>query len=90
MFVRGSVSSSLRVTVRVIAHDAKRLQIYLEMFADERAQPVAAGEQMLLHVDMSGPKAAPFDADVLAKVSELEAAHAALPPARYAGHTALR
>lgn len=82
--------AQVRVTVRVIAHDAKRLQIYLEMFADERAQPVAAGEQMLLHVDMSGPKAAPFDADVLAKVSELEAAHAALPPARYAGHTALR
>lgn len=82
--------AQVRVTVRVIAHDAKRSQIYLEMFADERAQPVAAGEQMLLHVDMSGPKAAPFDADVLAKVSELEAAHAALPLARYAGHTALR
>lgn len=79
--------AQVRVTVRVIAHDAKRLHVYLEMFADERDQPVAAGEQMLLHVDMAGPKAAPFDADVLEKVSDLAVAHAVLPPARFTGRT---
>ncbi|MGF6757104.1 thioesterase family protein [Paraburkholderia sp. GAS42] len=61
----------LRVEVRVLAHDAKRLHIYLEMFTDARDAPVAAGEQMLLHVDTSGPKAVAFDDDIEARVRAL-------------------
>ncbi|MEC5404413.1 thioesterase family protein [Paraburkholderia sp. MPAMCS5] len=75
----------VRVDMRVLAHDAKRLHLYLEMFAGESGQPVAAGEQMLLHVDTNGPCAAPFDADVAARVRDLADAHAALPAAAYAG-----
>ncbi|MFP3569673.1 thioesterase family protein [Paraburkholderia sp. SIMBA_030] len=77
--------AQVRVDMRVLAHDAKRLHLYLEMFADDGAEPVAAGEQMLLHVDTSGPRAAPFDPDVEARVRALADAHAALPPARFAG-----
>jgi acyl-CoA thioester hydrolase len=46
---------------------------------------VAAGEQMLLHVDTRGPRAAAFDDDVATRVREFADAHAALPPARFAG-----
>jgi len=84
--------AQVRVDMRILAHDAKRLHLYLEMFAggglpDDGGEPVAAGEQMLLHVDTSGPRAAAFDADVEARVRALADAHAALPPATFAGRT---
>nr|WKF62087.1 L-carnitine dehydrogenase [Paraburkholderia busanensis] len=79
----------VRVDMRVLAHDAKRLHLYLEMFTgdgeDRLAEPVAAGEQMLLHVDTSGPRAAAFDADIEARVHALVDAQATLPKAQYAG-----
>ena len=77
--------AQVRVDMRVLAHDAKRLHLYLEMFADDRAEPVAASEQMLLHVDTSGPRSVAFDDDVAVRVHELAHAQAALPPAAYAG-----
>ncbi|CAB3778584.1 L-carnitine dehydrogenase [Paraburkholderia ultramafica] len=77
--------AQVRVDMRVLGHDAKRLHLYLEMFSGTDDEPVAAGEQMLLHVDTSGPRAVAFDRDVEAHVRELANAHAALPPARFAG-----
>jgi acyl-CoA thioester hydrolase len=77
--------AQVRVDMRVLGHDAKRLHLYLEMFSGSGDEPVAAGEQMLLHVDTSGPRAVAFDSDVEARVRELADAHAALPPARFAG-----
>ncbi|MFM0033374.1 thioesterase family protein [Paraburkholderia strydomiana] len=75
----------VRVDMRVLAHDAKRLHLYLEMWSGHREAPVAAGEQMLLHVDTGGPRAAAFDSDVEARLRELADAHALLPPPRFAG-----
>lgn len=47
----------VRVDARVFAFDAKRLHLYLEMFAEGIDAPVSASEQMLLHVDTrDGPK----------------------------------
>ncbi|MFM0199043.1 thioesterase family protein [Paraburkholderia fungorum] len=77
--------TQVRVDMRVLGHDAKRLHLYLEMFADDGVEPVAAGEQMLLHVDTAGPRAVAFDADIEARVRALAQAHAALPSARFAG-----
>ena len=73
----------VRVDVRVLEHDAKRIRVYLEMYADEGGEPVSASEQLMLHVDRSGPRAAPFDADVLARVAALRAAAAGLEEPRY-------
>ncbi|QGZ64174.1 thioesterase family protein [Paraburkholderia acidisoli] len=72
----------LRVEMRVLEHDAKRVRVYLEMYAEgdvavDGAAPVAASEQLLLHVDRAGPRAAPFDADVLARVAALREASSA-------------
>jgi acyl-CoA thioester hydrolase len=77
--------AKVRVEMRVLAHDAKRMHLYLEMFADVSDEPVAAGEQMLLHVDTSGPRSAVFDSDVEARVRALVDAQASLPAAAYAG-----
>jgi acyl-CoA thioester hydrolase len=79
--------AKVRVEMRVLAHDAKRMHLYLEMFADNGDEPVAAGEQMLLHVDTDGPRSAVFDSDVEANVRALVEAQAALPAARYAGRS---
>jgi acyl-CoA thioester hydrolase len=73
------------VEMRVLGHDTRRLHLYLEMFADDGTEPVAASEQMLLHVDMEGPRAVGFDADVEAHVRALAESHARLPPATFAG-----
>ncbi len=73
----------LRVETRVVGHDAKRLHVYFEMFADGAVELVAACEQMLLHVDTDGPKAAPFDPDVAARVRALGDADARRPPAAW-------
>ncbi|QCP54917.1 thioesterase [Trinickia violacea] len=77
--------TQVRVDARVIAHDAKRLHLYLEMFADDAGAAVAASEQMLLHVDTNGPKSIAFDPDVKARIEDIAAAHAALPSAQYGG-----
>lgn len=76
---------AIEVTARVLAHDAKRMHLYLEMHADGCAGPVAASEQMMLHVDTNGPRAAPFDPDVLERVRQRAAAGAMLSPPGYAG-----
>ncbi|WP_175971587.1 thioesterase family protein [Burkholderia sp. BCC0322] len=66
--------TQVRVDARVLAHDAKRLHLYLELFAAGHDDAVAASEQMLLHVDTrDGAKSAPFDDDVAARVAELHA-----------------
>ncbi|EEA00261.1 conserved hypothetical protein [Burkholderia sp. H160] len=85
----------VRVDMRVLGYDAKRIHLYLEMFSldstpSQRTSPVAAGEQMLLHVDTSGPRGVAFDPDVEAHLHELAQAHAALPPARFAGRVIAR
>ncbi|NRO95081.1 thioesterase [Paraburkholderia sp. NMBU_R16] len=77
--------ASVRVAVGVLAHDRKRLHVGFEMFAEGRSDPVAAGEQMLLHVDTLGPRAAPFDEDVLERVRTLASARTSLPIPWYVG-----
>jgi acyl-CoA thioester hydrolase len=77
-----------RIDARVLAHDAKRIHLYMEMFADSRPEtegPVAACEQMLLCVDTMKPAAARFDEDVFAKIEQMHAQQATLPPAKHAG-----
>ena len=76
----------VRVDARVFAFDAKRLHLYLEMFAEGIDAPVSASEQMLLHVDTrDGPKSAPFDADVAEQVGALHALQRDWPAPAYAG-----
>lgn len=66
--------TQVRVDARVLAHDAKRLHLYLELFAQGHDDAVSASEQMLLHVDTrDGAKSAPFDDDVAERVAALHA-----------------
>jgi acyl-CoA thioester hydrolase len=75
----------VRVDVRVLAYDAKRLHVYFEMFTSDPPELVAVSEQLFAHVDTSERKSAPFDPDILARIEALAAAHTALRNAHYAG-----
>jgi acyl-CoA thioester hydrolase len=59
--------------------DAKRLHLCLSLHPAGQADVMAVSEQMLLNVDMSGPRATPFAPMVAAYVQALATQHAALP-----------
>jgi acyl-CoA thioester hydrolase len=69
------LGEDVQVQLQVLGHDAKRLHVVLSLVLPGRAEPVAVCEQMLLHVDVRGPRSAPFPAEVLAPVQALAAAH---------------
>ncbi|KQR76351.1 4-hydroxybenzoyl-CoA thioesterase [Burkholderia sp. Leaf177] len=76
--------AAVRVEASVLAFDAKRVHLYMEMFEGDGSEPVSASEQMLLHVDMTnGAKAALFDTDIAARIEEMH--RESITDARYAG-----
>jgi acyl-CoA thioester hydrolase len=74
------------VSFQLLDHDDKRLRAYQEIRHVD-GWLAATSETLSLHVDMAGPKVAPFPADVLAKVEAMRAAHAALPTPERAGRS---
>ena len=76
---------AIEVRTQILGSDAKRLQIYQTMVLAGTETLLAANEQMLLNVDMSGPRATPFAPTVMAKVQMLTVAHRSLPRPPYAG-----
>ena len=80
--------AAVRVEASVLAFDAKRVHLYMEMFADEGTEPIAASEQMLLHVDTTnGAKSAIFDTDIAGRIEAMfrDSPKEASKEARYAG-----
>ena len=78
---------AIEVQTQILGSDAKRLQIYQVMLLAGTDTLLAANEQMLLNVDMSGPRAAPFAPTVMARVQVLTLAHRQLARPTYAGRT---
>ena len=77
---------NVTVTFQLLDHDEKRLRAYQEIRHVD-GWLAATSEQLSLHVDMAGPKVAPFPADIMAKVEAMRAAHAALPMPERAGRS---
>lgn len=76
---------AVEVHSRVLAHDRKRVQLYHSLHREGDAEALAASEQMLLHVDLAGPKSAPFGEEVVQRLASIAHAQAALPPAQWVG-----
>jgi acyl-CoA thioester hydrolase len=74
------------VSFQLIDQDDKRLRAYQEIRHVD-GWLAATSESLSLHVDMSGPKVAPFPTDVLARVEAMRAAHSALPMPERAGRS---
>ncbi len=76
----------LEVTTQLLDLDAKRLHLFHAMHHGDSGELMATAEQMLLHVDMTGPKAAPIRGDVHERLQLIVEAHSALPPPEQVGH----
>lgn len=73
-------------TFQLIDHDAKRLRSYQEIRHVD-GWLAATSETLTLHIDMGGPKVAPFPADILARVEAMASAHRPLPMPERAGRS---
>ena len=71
---------------QLLDHDEKRLRAYQEIHHAD-GWLAATSETMSLHIDMAGPRVAPFPADIRARVEAMRAAHAALPMPERAGRS---
>ena len=77
----------VRVDTQLLGYDAKRLHIFHTMHRGSEAEIVATNEQMLMSIDMSGPKGAPWLPPVLAKIDAIWQSHKDLPRHRNAGRS---
>lgn len=71
-------------TFHLLDYDDKCLRHYQELFHVD-GWLAATCEVLTLHIDMGGPKVAPFPPDILARIEALRAAHAELPTPERAG-----
>lgn len=77
-----------RVTasLQILDHDAKRIRFFQELRHTD-GWLAATSENLILHVDMAGPKVAPFPTDIAEKIEAMAAAHATLPVPERAGRS---
>jgi len=64
----------VRVRSWLLDHDDKRFHTYQEIWHED-GWLAATGEALGLHIDMSGPRVAPFPPDIAAKMDAFAAAH---------------
>jgi len=69
----------VRVTFQLLGYDAKRMHYFEQLFHADEGWLSATSENMVLHVDMTARKTAPFPDAVAARLKQMRAAHASLP-----------
>jgi acyl-CoA thioester hydrolase len=70
----------VRVALRLIDYDEKRLHLYAELHHAIEGWISATSEQLALHVDLKTKKVAAFPDDVLERLASMKSAHGTLPP----------
>lgn len=73
-------------TFQLLDHDEKRLRFYQELHHSD-GWLSATAETLTLHIDMAGPRVAPFPPDIREKVEQMAASHAGLPMPERAGRS---
>jgi betainyl-CoA thioesterase len=79
--------TEVRIATQVLGHDQKRLHVFHVMFEAGSTEPAATNEQMLVNIDMKGPRSAPFLPDVLAKIEAIARMQEGLPRPANAGRS---
>jgi acyl-CoA thioester hydrolase len=69
----------VRVTFQLLDFDAKRMHYFEQLLHAEEGWLSATSENMVLHVDMTAKKVAPFPDFIAARLATMKAAHAQLP-----------
>lgn len=73
------------VQSQVVGFDRKRLHLYHSLHRAGFDEPLAASEQMLLHVDLAGPRSAPFAAGTVEHLQAIVDEQHDLPAPTYIG-----
>lgn len=79
------LGTDVEVHTQIISHDAKRVHLYHSLHLVGDAKELAGNEQILLHVDLAGPRSAPFDEITLSKLQTIIADQGDLPIPEYIG-----
>ncbi|MCK9801056.1 thioesterase family protein [Pseudomonas sp. MAFF 302030] len=79
------LDTHVEVHTQIIGHDRKRLHLYHSLHKVGDPQELAGNEQMLLHVDLAGPRSTPFSEALLNRLQAISAEHAKLPRPAYIG-----
>jgi acyl-CoA thioester hydrolase len=69
----------VRVTLQLLDFDAKRMHYFEQLFHADEGWLSATSENMVLNVDMTAKKVAPFPDYIAARLAQMKAAHARLP-----------
>lgn len=77
--------AAVEARIQVMAMDRKRLQLYLTLHVQGELKVMAASEQMLLQVDLQGPRSAPFEPATRAALERIMADQQGWPAPEYAG-----
>ncbi len=75
----------VRITFQLLGYDAKRLHYFEQLHHAEEGWLSATSENMVLHVDMTAKKTAPFPELIAARLDRMKAAHAHLQVPEGAG-----
>lgn len=79
------LDTEVEVRTQIIGYDSKRLHLYHSLHKVGDEQALAGNEQMLLHVDLAGPRSAPFSPDTLHRLQAIVADQTDLPAPAYIG-----
>lgn len=76
----------LRLELRLLDVDAKRVHVFHEMYHDGTGALLATAEQLLLHVDTTAGRVVPLPDRLSGRLAAVRAAHADLPRPAAVGH----
>ena len=76
---------AVEVRTQILGADAKRIDVYHTLHRTGQDEVLAANEQMLLNVDMTTRKSAPFAPPVAPRVRALAEGHRGMERPAYAG-----
>ncbi len=74
----------VRVSMQIVDFDEKRIHAYAELHHQD-GWLSATSETMSLHVDMSGPRVAPFPEDIMDRIKKTAESHSNLPRSQNIG-----
>lgn len=75
----------VQVRSQLLGHDRKRLHIHHLIERCDDGQTVAESEQMLMNIDTTSGRSAPFDEQVARRVAELADSQRNMPRSAYVG-----
>lgn len=79
------LGAAVQARIRIMAMDHKRLQLYLTLHPEGQEQVMAASEQLLLQVNLEGPRSAPFEPGTTAALESIIAGQKDRSAPEYAG-----